>query len=467
METPKRSDEMLKYVPGYYRGSKHYLAQNEAKGREFDILRAIMDDLPNQFFPQTATWGLKLWEEFLGITPKAGESLAVRRMNVMKKNSHIQKVTPISLERMIWFMATAKVDIIRNVALYTFKVQLREESLDADLAAIREVVEEYKEAHMAYLMAIFLGTIRTGERFVPRVINRMSIFWYTDWILDGKYSLDGEKRLDAVFPPFYRIVNRLMVQHKEYFRNATVNHALQFEISEYFSIGTENLFAFYWWGDNNRLLNGRHLLDGSYMLNTVFPPYNTWSTHVLELPIYEAVKGKTVNNRGIVINHPYAENRSVQRMIFYWWGDLIGILNGIYKLDGSLHLDTMLSAYRASISLRYRSMVRESYLVQMANYLGKVRGQESVSAQSQQRMMFCWWGDKEKILNGKYLLDGEEELDKEFAPYKCKTSHRATVQIEEAADACVTIKNNLWYLDGTYSLDGTNKLNAYELKEEL
>lgn len=62
-----RSEEMLKYVEGYYRESKYYLAQNNAKGEELNISHAILEDLPNQFNPQTATWGLRLWDELLEI----------------------------------------------------------------------------------------------------------------------------------------------------------------------------------------------------------------------------------------------------------------------------------------------------------------------------------------------------------------------------------------------------------------
>ena len=354
-----------------------------------------MDDLPNQLVPQKATWGLVLWEEFLEITPAPGESLVSRRMNVMKKYSRILKVTPISMERTILSMAHAKVDIIRNVAEYTFKVQLREESLDADIGAIREVLEEFKEAHMAYLLAIFLGTIRTGEKFIPRVTHRMSMYWYRDWILNGEYDLNGEKLLNAVFPPFYRVVNRLLMKQKERFLNARAGNVMYFKLPEKFSVAVRNGFAFYWWENGRHLLNGRYLLDGSYLLDTEFPPYDARSIHTLKLPIFEAVKAKLVNNRASIVNRPHADMRSV---------------------------------YRA---------------------------------------FFCWWGDKEKILNGKYNLDGEENLDKVLSEYECKTSHLATMRIGEEVGVSVTIKNNLWYLDGSYNLDGSNKLNAYEMKEEL
>lgn len=35
------------------------------------------------------------------------------------------------------------------------------------------------------------------------------------------------------------------------------------------------------------------------------------------------------------------------------------------------------------------------------------------------------------------------------------------------SDLAVEIKNNLWFLDGTYNMDGTKILDAYEIREEL
>ncbi len=37
----------------------------------------------------------------------------------------------------------------------------------------------------------------------------------------------------------------------------------------------------------------------------------------------------------------------------------------------------------------------------------------------------------------------------------------------EDTELGIDIKNNLWYLDGTYDLDGAKVLNAYEIKEKL
>lgn len=151
MDTPNRSAEMLKYVPGYYRNSKHYLAHNNAKGGEFDIIRAIIDDMMNQFNPQTATWGLKLWEEFLNLD---GENKGIEeRRNQIILKTLTSYITPISLERLLKGIVKTDVWVTNNVAPYTFSVEIStDNNVTVNLGNVIKVVEEVKPAHMAYEM---------------------------------------------------------------------------------------------------------------------------------------------------------------------------------------------------------------------------------------------------------------------------------------------------------------------------
>lgn len=149
MDIPNRSAEMLQYVPRYYSNSRHYQAQNNAKGKEFDIIRAITDDLPNQLNPQTATWGLVLWEEFLDLDGE-NKSIEERRNQIILK-SLTSYITPISLERLLKSITKTEVWVTNNVAPYTFSIEI---STDNNVAVnfdnIVTVVEDVKPAHLAY-----------------------------------------------------------------------------------------------------------------------------------------------------------------------------------------------------------------------------------------------------------------------------------------------------------------------------
>lgn len=82
------------------------------------------------------------------------------------------------------------------------------------------------------------------------------------------------------------------------------------------------------------------------------------------------------------------------------------------------------------------------------------------------RMAFPFW--QKKILDGSWNLDGSIFLDAVFQklPVRCKY-YIAEIKNSETAAASIVIKKNEWYLDGSVKLDGTKKLNAEVIKEEL
>lgn len=82
------------------------------------------------------------------------------------------------------------------------------------------------------------------------------------------------------------------------------------------------------------------------------------------------------------------------------------------------------------------------------------------------RMAFSFW--QRKILDGSWNLDGSILLDSVFQKLttRCKYCVAEVKNLEKVSTSMV-IKKNAWYLDGNVKLDGTKKLNAEIIKEEL
>lgn len=203
-----RSSVMMSYVPKYYNDSLYYKEQNKAKGKEFDIIQTIIDEIYKQINPQTATWSLNLWEEFLGIE-KSNNGIEVRRTEILQKLLSIQRITPISMERAIKRILLADVEIIRNVAPYTFRIKIKENSLNCDFELLKKIVEEYKEAHMAYQTSFALEVIIIEKFELFRVNTRIKFpFWKGYNTLDGGFLLDGSEYLSALYPD-YKLYNTI------------------------------------------------------------------------------------------------------------------------------------------------------------------------------------------------------------------------------------------------------------------
>lgn len=85
MTTTVRAQRMIDSVPGYYQYATVYAAIQQAIADELDAVSADNDDLKDQFFIVRATWGLKYWEEALGIPVVETDSYEIRRSRVLAK----------------------------------------------------------------------------------------------------------------------------------------------------------------------------------------------------------------------------------------------------------------------------------------------------------------------------------------------------------------------------------------------
>lgn len=233
-----RSELMLGYVEPYYRESRLYKAQNNAKGQEFNILHTIIEDLPNQFNPQTATWGLRLWEELLDID--RGESDIERRRNqVLLKILSSQMITPIIFERILKNVTGTDIKYLNNVAAYTFEVYIisKDTTFGFDYNMIRKLIEDIKPAHLAYRLigkyqAEVFPQIKYSNclfmisEFYPRY-NLQPIYLNGSWPLGGIYFVNGNKTILSMdfYPVYISFLSSLINPPELYLREHFIGNA--------------------------------------------------------------------------------------------------------------------------------------------------------------------------------------------------------------------------------------------------
>lgn len=148
-----KAEEFKSLLPLYYRESKQMNFKCDSSGEEFDVLNENIIDVTNQCFPQTATWGISFWEEFLGLPIDSAESLQNRRIKVINKMSRSSPMTPFEMRRILEGFADT-VDIIQNQREYSFEVILGTKSKLGDIIeAVVSEIEEIKPAHLVYTLA--------------------------------------------------------------------------------------------------------------------------------------------------------------------------------------------------------------------------------------------------------------------------------------------------------------------------
>lgn len=85
------------------------------------------------------------------------------------------------------------------------------------------------------------------------------------------------------------------------------------------------------------------------------------------------------------------------------------------------------------------------------------------------RMALEFWSFYSVMLNGGFLLDGTQLLDSSIDLYQTNIVNRVVLfnNTERIENETIIIRNNLWYLDGEFCLDGSKKISAYIREEAL
>lgn len=141
---------MLTYLPRYYETSRIMRAILQAEGAEFDKLRQALDETLDQFFVNTATWGLDKWEAELGLPVTPDQPEAERRGKIISRLRGYGTATIAVVKQVAEAYDKGAIDIVEDHAAYTVTIQFVDTTgvppnLDDLKAAVRAVVPAHLE----------------------------------------------------------------------------------------------------------------------------------------------------------------------------------------------------------------------------------------------------------------------------------------------------------------------------------
>lgn len=144
--------ELIKYLPSFYLNSEEVTNIQAGLGSENDKMRLAIQDILNQIFVSTATWGLKYWEEMLTIDTDESKPYEFRRSVVKAKLRGAGTVTVSLIKNVAESFSNGQVDINENVQPYTFEVKfIGTRGIPPNLDDLKKVINEIKPAHLAVL----------------------------------------------------------------------------------------------------------------------------------------------------------------------------------------------------------------------------------------------------------------------------------------------------------------------------
>ena len=183
---------MLETVSPIYDDSHVGLWLFEVIGREYDGIWDIIKSLPEQLFPETATWGLELWERRYGITTDASIDLETRRAAVLKRREKKGPLNPALLESLLEELTGRKITVVEDNPHYRFVIQVQEGKTAVDYAAMVSRVNKIKPSHLAYNvelprsgdLSIFFGAaLYETKSIVCTEYDRSGVTDFT-WLVD-------------------------------------------------------------------------------------------------------------------------------------------------------------------------------------------------------------------------------------------------------------------------------------------
>ena len=144
-------DRLTSQVPDFVSKSKIMLDIYSSQAVELDKINEYSQDAFNQTFVETATWGLDVWEKFLGITTNKTLSYENRRAAIYAK---LQASSVLTKERLLNVLAGYGVTDVRIIENdYPYRVTIINNSDDEDDDGAVRVTGALKDlipAHLAF-----------------------------------------------------------------------------------------------------------------------------------------------------------------------------------------------------------------------------------------------------------------------------------------------------------------------------
>ncbi len=154
--------DILRYLPRFLQMDDSFFAVNQADSQEHDRIRLLLQDLLDQMYVPTATWGLELWESLLEITAHSN-SPDIRRNTIKAKLRATQSVTQPFLQSVVEMLVMGQsVRVIDMPTDYRLDIELKD-----------GVVQSWRELEQALRLWV---PAHIGWKYVARTDAALNVY---------------------------------------------------------------------------------------------------------------------------------------------------------------------------------------------------------------------------------------------------------------------------------------------------
>ncbi|RGY97278.1 YmfQ family protein [Clostridium sp. AM58-1XD] len=143
--------DLSKYAPPFLAEIRELAEIYRTEGYEIGLLEYELDDLIDQFFIATATWGLTRWEDLFGITTNLALTYEQRREILMAKIRGSGTVTRQMIEETAATFSGGEVEVVEDNINSLFIIRfIGIKGIPRNMQAFIAMLEDIKPAHLSY-----------------------------------------------------------------------------------------------------------------------------------------------------------------------------------------------------------------------------------------------------------------------------------------------------------------------------
>lgn len=185
-------EDMMDTIPEYYRESHVVNNKIDRESEQWQKLNDAVKDVFNQFFIDTATWGLARWEKICGLPTYEDKPYDERRAMIKSRIRGVGVVTVSLIQNVAESFLGAEVDVFERFDTYTIEVVLvGKRGIPFNVEDIRKAMRDIIPAHL--LVEVKFTYLRFDE------LDQMN--WTWDELDALMFTFDD---LEVYKPPFAR-----------------------------------------------------------------------------------------------------------------------------------------------------------------------------------------------------------------------------------------------------------------------
>lgn len=203
-ESPSAKRMMSRITQGFY--DRSYVGKwiFEVMGRELDSTQQYMDELPLQAFVETATWGLRYFEEKYGLPVREKLSYEERRRYILERRDMRAPMNPWRMEKILSSTTGREVsveDMADDLLPNTFRVTIYPGESIVDYKAAYETLDRIKQSHTTYVMDMRAETAQS-------VYAGLAYFSHPVWSIydEGLHRVDSEVYVGCAVLPTSKMI---------------------------------------------------------------------------------------------------------------------------------------------------------------------------------------------------------------------------------------------------------------------